>query len=249
LAELTAAVQAITNGVLPSMPALSPPPAMLSPMMQTPPPPPPPPSKKDKKQSATSLSKQHRDYNQTNNLDEFAVHASLVKKLFEDRSGGGKNLRRDVAYLQVSLPGKTFETYDREKYRLPITVNAYFEVLKFFKQEYRMVENRMEADYKTMMERKNWLSLCPSISFRGGADIEFKLPVDVSNSFTLNLVVRKVYETGKKCIFLEYSDASMGKIPLPATGMAELAKDHSFLSGLCNGDYKESMINKRSRQY
>lgn len=249
LAELTAAVKAITNNSMPSMPSLSPPLFPTTPTST--------PSstltlvssshKRDKKQApATKTSLKTHGHQQSHYLDEFVMHASLVKKLYEDRP---KQVRRDVAYLKVSQPGKSFDTYDREKYRLPMTMNAYFEVLKFFKQEYRMVENRMEADYKNMLERKEWLSVCPSIAFRGGADIEFKMPVDMSNGFTLDLVIRKSYESGKKSIYLEYSEPSMGKILLPGSVMEELSQDLSFLMGLCNGDYKETLIHKRSRQY
>lgn len=85
---------------------------------------------------------------------EFAVHSNIAKTLFEERQGGHK-VRRDVAYLRVTSPGKAFETYEKEKQKIAMTVSAYLELLRFFKSEYRLLENRMEHDYKKMLEKKS----------------------------------------------------------------------------------------------
>lgn len=179
---------------------------------------------------------------------EFLVHSSLVNTLFEDRPGGG-NVHRDVAYLRVSSPGRAFEPYDKEKNKLAITLSAYLKLLNFFKSEYHLVENRMESDYKNMLEKKQWLPLGPTISFRGAANIEFKLILDHSNAFNLELViVRKFDYGGKRSIYLQYTDASMGRISLPGTVMVELSRDLPYISSLLDGEYKEAMDVKRSRQ-
>jgi hypothetical protein len=180
--------------------------------------------------------------------NEFACHNDLVNLIFDDRPSGG-NTSRDVAYLRVSNPGKAFETYDREKYKLPITMAAYFDLLKFFKTEWRMVESRIEMDHKNMLEKREWMSLCPTISFRGGANICFRTQLDSSNCFTLDLVIRKHYETGKRTVSLEYSEESMGKLIVPGPVLEQLAKDKDFLLGLSKGEYKEAPVTKRSRQY
>lgn len=179
---------------------------------------------------------------------EFSAHSSLVKTLFEDRPGSG-NVHRDVAYLRVSPPGKAFEPYDKEKNKLAITVNAYLKLLQFFKSEYHLVDNRMESDYKNMLEKKQWLPLGPTISFKGGADIEFKLILDHSNAFNLELVIVKKFDYGgKRSIYLQYTDTSMGRISLPGSVMVELSKDLPYISSLLDGEYKEAMDVKRSRQ-
>ena len=179
--------------------------------------------------------------------NEFAVHNHIVKKLFEDRPG--KALKKDVAYLKVSSMGKAFESYDREKNRLVMILPAYFELLRFFKTEYRMVLNRMESDYRSMMEGTDWFSLCPTISFRGPADTVFSTVLDSSNGFDLKLTMTNRLEMGKKNIVLHYTDESMGRLSLPGEVMEVLAKDMTFLEGLSNGEYKESSVAKKSRQY
>lgn len=184
----------------------------------------------------------------TTTKNEFTCHNEFVNLLFDDRPSGG-NTSRDVAYLRVSSPGKAFETYDREKYKMPITMAAYFELLKFFKTEWRMVESRIEMDHKNMMDKREWLSLCPTISFRGGANICFKTQLDSSNCFTLDLVIRKNFETGKRTVSLEYSAENMGKLVVPGPVLEQLAKDKDFLVGLSKGEYKEAPVTKRSRQY
>lgn len=248
IAAVNAAVKSITTGAsacLPSMPNLCS--VTLSPVTgngggSS--------SKKDRKgspsphQSSLGVTKRY--------LNEFVVHASQVKKLFEDRPAttlAGKKDKRDIAYLKVCQPGKAFESYDREKYRLAMTVNAYFEVLKFFKNEYRRVENRMEDDYKNMIEERENLAFTPRVGFYGGADIEYRQPVDMTNTFQLDLVITKEFRSGKRSAKLAYSDESMGSILIPANAMEEMAEDLPFLVGLANGDYKENMIHKRARQY
>ena len=141
--------------------------------------------------------------------------------------------------------GKAFESYDREKNRLVMILPAYFELLRFFKTEYRMVLNRMESDYRSMMEGTDWFSLCPTISFRGPADTVFSTVLDSSNGFDLKLTMTNRLEMGKKNIVLHYTDESMGHMSLPGAVMEVLAKDMTFLKGLSNGEYKESSVAKK----
>lgn len=179
--------------------------------------------------------------------NEFSVHAHIVRKLFEDRSG--KSMRKDVAYLRVSPCGKAFESYDREKNRLVMTLSAYMELLKFFKSEYRLVCNRMDSDYKKMSERAEWISLCPSISFRGSADTTYSMVLDSSNTFCLMLIITHRFEHNRRSIMLQYTDDTMGQLSLPGSVMEEMASNQHYLESLAVGEYKEAANSKRSRQF
>ncbi len=172
---------------------------------------------------------------------EFSAHTSLVKTLFD-------NKRRDVAYLRVCPPGKAFETYDKEKHKLAITIRAYLDLLRFFKSEYHLVCKRMEQDRKHMLDKTEWLPLLPTLSFKGGADIDYRLPLDQANAFDLELVIKKKFDATHKTITLQYTDEKMGYIVLPGTVMEILSKDLPFITSFLDGEYKEGSSSKRSRQ-
>lgn len=178
---------------------------------------------------------------------EFSVHAHIVTKLFEDRPG--KPMRRDLVYLKVSPCGKAFESYDRERNRLVMTLPAYLELLRFFKNEYRLVLNRMESDRRNMTKGKEWMPLISNVCFRGPADTVYNIVLDSSNSFCLNLTVTNRFDAGKKMIMLQYTDETMGQVGLPGPALEILAKDLSYIEGLVKGEYKEASLPKRNRQY
>lgn len=183
------------------------------------------------------------------NLKQYSVHAGIAKRLFADRDLCGKG--RDIVYLRTSPPGKCFETsYEREKHKLPLTLTAYLELLKFFKTEYSPLEGRMEMDFRNMQECREWIKLEPAISFCGGADIEFRVTLDKAPSFSLDLWVTQHYKTGKKSVALRYSDETMGgSLPLPPLAMQQMARNLDKLAELLNKcEYKEPPLAKRARQ-
>ena len=151
-----------------------------------------------------------------------------------------------AAFLQVSSPGKAFEKFDHEKYKLVLPARAYFKILEFFNSEWPLVQKRCESDYQDMKEKKEWISLTPSISFRGPADAIYKQTLDVTNSASLDLTVIKRCDTGKTNITVAYSEGKLGTIHLPPGPMVELAQECAYISSLY--DYKEAIITKRSRQ-
>lgn len=182
-------------------------------------------------------------------ISEYVCHNNIFKIVFEDRPGGNK-VRKDMVYLQVSPPGKAFEPYEKEKHKLAITLSAYIELLKFFKSDFRLLDNRMESDYKRMNNLKECLPLKQNFSFRGKADIEYKQCLDQSNNFNLDLVITKSGDQGRKNISLQYTDKSMGRLTLPPTVMEEMGKDlPHLLNFLEEGfEYKEPPSLKRQRQ-
>lgn len=180
---------------------------------------------------------------------EFACHSGTVKLLFEDRPGGNNN-KRDMAYVCVSAPGKSFDSYEKETHKIAMTVPAYLELLKFFKTEFRLVDNHIESDYKKMTEKKDCLTLQKNISFKGKADIEFRQCLDQSNAFNLDLIITKFSSNGKKTVTLQYTDKAMGRLTIPALVMEEMGQDlPSIVSYLEEGfEYKESPVSKKQRQ-
>lgn len=170
-------------------------------------------------------------------------HYAGIKSLFENRPQGSS---KEVVFLHVASPGKVFEKFDQEKYKLVMTAKAYFRLLDFFKSEWQLVVKRIESDYQDIKAKKEWIQINPSVSFRGSADIIFKLPLDSTNTFALDMVVTKRFDTGKTNIMLTYTDETLGSVHLPPFPMVHLAQDMAYLTSLFN--YKDEVITKRSRQ-
>jgi len=166
-----------------------------------------------------------------------------VKSVYENRPQGSL---KDVAFMHVASPGKAFERFDQEKYKIVMTSKAYFNLLNFFHSEWSLVVKRIESDYQDIKSKKEWITLCPTMSFRGMADIVYKLPLDDTNSLALNLVVTKRVDNGKTNIALTYTDETLGSIHLPPGPMVHLAQDKEYIVKVF--DYKEPVVTKRSRQ-
>lgn len=167
-----------------------------------------------------------------------ALHKSVVKALQE--------ASKDIVFVQVTGPGKAFEKFDLEKHKIIITSKAYVSLLEFFQKEWPLLQTRIETDYHDMKNKNEWKSYGPTLSFRGGADIVFKYPLDTTASYSLEFVVVKKFDSGKTNISLQYVHEQMGSCHLPPVSMMKLAQDYALLTGLC--DYKEPSPSKRNRQ-
>lgn len=172
--------------------------------------------------------------------EQYTVHAPLLDQLFYDKEA------RDVVFLQVASPGKAFETYDKEKYKLPITLKAYKELLYFFSIEYPMVVSRFDGDQHIMMAGKQWLSISPTISFCGPADITYRKVLDKNVSFDLELILVRRVELNRTSVILKYTKDDMGMLYIHPPALQSLAKDRSYISSLTT--YKGGSTPKRSRQ-
>lgn len=152
-----------------------------------------------------------------------------------------------AAFLQVAPPNKAFEKFDQEKYKIVIPVKAYYKVLDFFLTEWPLVVKRCECDYNDMMAGTEWITLTPSISFRGPADIIYRQTIDSTTAVNLDLVVTKRGDsTGKITVCLVYTEEKLGNINLPPFPMLQMAHEMKFLKDLY--EYKETIIPKKSRQ-
>lgn len=173
---------------------------------------------------------------------DYAGHYySSIKTLCENRP------LRDICFLHVTVPGKAFETFEKEKYKIVLLAKAYFKLLEFFQTEWLPLQNRMESDYQNIKSRKDWIKLTSFLSFQGEANIVYKLPLDVlTNSTTLDLIITKRGENGKTNISLIYSDESMGSLHLPLQPMLQFAQHLNYVSTVFS--YKEPVSIKRSRQ-
>lgn len=165
--------------------------------------------------------------------------SELLKTLCENRC-------KDVAFLHVAIPGKSFDSFDHEKYKLVLTPKAYFKLLEFFVTDYNLVMKRMDSDYLAIKGKKVWLTLQTETSIRGPADIVFTLPLDVTNTFALELIITRRVDINKTNILLAYTDDAMGLVNLPPQPMMTLAQSHAYIQSLYN--YKEGSAAKKSRQ-
>lgn len=198
--------------------------------------------------SATDYGVQCTILREFNTVKEYtSQHFNIIKTLYEGRpAAASQQCNKDVAFLHVSQPGKTFEKFDQEKYKLALVPKAYFKVLEFFQSEWPMVYNRIESDFLNIRGRKEWYNVTPSISFRGPADVQFTLIVDSTDHIELALKVTKSHDLGKTNISLCYTDDTMGSIHLPPLTMVKMAQERAALSTLYY--YKEPPSSKKSRQ-
>lgn len=169
-------------------------------------------------------------------------HCNVINALMEGRE---KSLK-DVAFLHVASPGKGFDRFDQEKYKLVLTGRAYIRLLEFFHSDWPLLQKRLDMDYQNIRSKKEWISKYPSVNFRGPADIVYTLPLDATNTLSLDLVVTRRCENGKTNIWLGYTDEKLGSVHLPNQTMSILAKDLANMKSLY--DYKEGPANKRGRQ-
>lgn len=166
---------------------------------------------------------------------------NVVKLLCENRPF------KDICFMQISGPNKSFESFEKEKYKIVLLAKSYFKLLEFFQKEWQPLEVRMEADYQSIKSRKDWYALCPFLSFQGDANIVFKLPLDVlPNKVVLELLITKRGDNGKTNITLGYSDDTMGNTHLPLQPMLQFGQHLAYISSVFH--YKETSPSKRSRQ-
>lgn len=172
--------------------------------------------------------------------EPFKSQTHLVNKLFIE------NEPRDVVFMQVTCPGKAFDSFDREKYKLAITLRAYNELLNFFATDYPLVYKRIEGDTHAMLNGSKWLTMSPSISFCGAADICFKKTLEKTIHHDLDIFVERRHELGKRCVTLRYTNPDLGLLYVHPPVLMQLAQERGLISNLQT--YKGVPTPKRSRQ-
>lgn len=177
---------------------------------------------------------------------EYGVQSIILRHNKKTHHALLKNRSHRLVFMHVASPGKAFEVFEHEKYKIVIVADAYFKLLQFFHSDWPLVLKRVESDYLDMKTDVEWIGLKPSISFRGPADIIYRLPLDETSEFRLDLVVTRREDTGKTQISLVYTDATLGYLNLPPEPMMRLAEDHASLLSLCG--YKETLCIKTSSQ-
>lgn len=180
---------------------------------------------------------------ETSNIKSVTVqHVGVAKTLFENRLGYSP---KDLVFIQVSQPTKKFEHFDSEKQKIVITVDAYFRLLEFFKNEWPVMLKRIDSDFEELKSKQEWKKYSSSISYRGLGDISFTLPLDATKTFALELSIVKDTDTGKMVIMLAYTDSLLGNCPLPLLPMLQLSQDLACLKTLYK--HREGMPIKKKR--
>lgn len=172
--------------------------------------------------------------------EPYRIHSQIVNRLFTE------NEPRDVVFMQVALPGKAFEPYNKERQKMPITLKAYVELLKFFATDYPLVFKRIEADTQVMAVGKQWLSQTPSITFTGPANISCKKTLVREAQYSLDIWIERRHDLGKRCATLRYSNEDLGVLYVHPQALLFLAQELDIISGLQN--YKGVSMAKKSRQ-
>ena len=167
-------------------------------------------------------------------------HVSVVKTI----TSGKPN--KDVVFMHVSLPGKTFDVFDNEKFKIVIPLRAYFKLLEFFKNDFDATIKRMEEEATGLMKQKEWILIEPGLSYRGLADIVATLELDSGSSYTLSLIITRRLDIHKTTIVLAYSNETMGLLSLPHNAFLQMMKQIPKVATYCN--YKEAVPAKKSRQ-
>ena len=170
----------------------------------------------------------------------FKSQSRLVNKLFAEDEP------RDVVFMQLTAPGKAFETYEKEKNKLAISLKAYCELLNFFASDYALLKSRMDGDIHIMSQGQQWLSMMPSMTFRNPANICFRKTLVKNIHYTLDLYIECRAGVGKKTATLRYSNEDLGILYINPQVLVHLAKDRTIISGLQT--YKGGPLAKKSRQ-
>lgn len=172
--------------------------------------------------------------------EPFKIHSQIVNRLFTE------NEPRDVVFMQVALPGKAFELYNKERQKMVITLKAYIELLKYFATDYPLVFKRIEADTNVMAVGRQWLSQTPSFTFTGPANITAKKTLVRDIHYNLDIWIERRHDLGKRCATLRYSNEDLGVLYVHPQALLFLAQEIDLISGLQN--YKGAPVAKKSRQ-
>lgn len=178
---------------------------------------------------------------EANNPKQYSSqHSNVIKTITSGKP------YKCVAFLQVSSPGKAFDMFDNEKYKIVILASAYFRLLEFFHSEFTDTMARMDEESIIIKNKKEWILAEPGLSFRGLADIIATLPLDSGPTYSLELVITRRLDINKTNIVLAYSDETMGIVNLPYLAMVQMARQHLAVVSLNN--YKDIVPAKKPRQ-
>jgi hypothetical protein len=169
-----------------------------------------------------------------------AQQTDVIKTLCDGRG------IKDLAFLHIAPPGKSFESFDYEKNKLMLVPKAYLKLLEFFNNDCPGLMKKMEADHQSLKSKIGWHPVKADTTIRGPADIVYTSILDVTHAFVLKLTVLKRIDTGKTSMTLAYSDEAMGSVHLPPQPFSVLCHNWAFVSGLYN--YKDPVPSKKSRQ-
>ena len=173
---------------------------------------------------------------------QFAIHAHIVDKIFEDRGDDPRN----VAYVQVCPPGNKFLPYDKEKIRMVYSVEAFLNILRVFRAEFDAWELKVEEMKRRMDTAKEKITYDGCISFKGPAEMYLMAIVEESSSYQLKLDFIYKHAMNKKHCIIHYTIPEYETLNLPPLPIYQLTINLDQITKILM--YKESTPGKRRRQ-
>lgn len=174
----------------------------------------------------------------------YIKHAHVIEKLFTDRA----DYPSDVVFIQVSSPGHAFQAYDSEPCTITITLNAYFRLLEFVRNDLKKVVGKLESDCNLLTQKKDCIYITPTICSDSIEHVVYDHPLDVFGENKLHFLVKRSVATKETLFLLKYSEDSLGQLALPIKPIYSLSDDRVTLMKLLNyKDYKDKTAKKRSR--
>jgi len=114
----------------------------------------------------------------------FVSKMGFIDKLYDPEYTGSK----DIVFLQMSLPGRHFEHFDQEASGIIITLNAFLQMMKFFKTLFQTAEENIELlKAKFVPDQQTMVVLSPEISFVGEGYSVYSFMVESQKNYDLVL--------------------------------------------------------------
>jgi len=131
----------------------------------------------------------------------FKSQLGFLDKLYDAEYTGVK----DIVFLQMSLPGRHFEHFDKEVCGIIITLNGYIQLMKCFRSLYSTVDENLDLlKTKFVPDHQTLVVLSPELSFVGEGYTAVSYLVDSQKNYDLLLDFVWWSEGDYKYAYLHY---------------------------------------------
>lgn len=173
----------------------------------------------------------------------YIKHGHVYEKLFTCRP----DYPTDVVFIQVSMPGHAFQTYEAETHCIAITANAYLRLLEFVRNDLKKVLGKLDHDTTLLTQKKDCVYITPTICSDSIENMVFEHPLDGFGEDQLHLIIRRNVATKETGYMLKYTDDNLGQMGLPIKTVLSICEDRTMLMKLLNYNYKDKYAKKRTR--
>lgn len=151
--------------------------------------------------------------------EEFKPYVKDANDLFDPLYEGLRN----VVFFQTSTPGRPFGYFDKEKTSMVMTLYAYGQLMKFFKERYEEVLKRLDGDKTLLMGTDSWTLLYSDSRYIGHSSYTYRKLLESQKHNELHVYIQYNTVLKKTSVHLKYAHEDAPPICLPPTAMTKLA--------------------------